>query len=88
MKTTTEGGIDFKEIKKMATEFKGFRYPKYIKMKQEYYDKLADEVQKQVNIIEVRDVNMQPINTLYGLKVVIDNDIEKDYEVVYEESIR
>jgi len=78
MNTTTEGGIDFKEIKKMATEFKGFRYPKYIKMKQEYYDKLADEVQKQVNFIEIRNVNMQP------LKVVIDNNIEKDFKVIYE----
>jgi len=79
MNATTGEGINFKEIKKMATEFKGFRYPKYIKMKQEYYDKLADEVQKQVNFIEIRNVNMQP------LKVVIDNNIEKDFKVIYEQ---
>ena len=85
MSTTTEDRITIEEIGKMASEFKEFKRPKYIKMKQDYYDRLVADVQRQVNIIEVRDVNMQPLNTLYGLKVVIDNNIEKDFEVIYEQ---
>ena len=74
------------ELLKMAKEMnaKKERIPIAIKMKQDYYDRLATEIQRYDNLIEVRDTNMQPINTMYGLKVIIDNKIKKEYEVVYE----
>ena len=52
-----------------------------IKMKEEFYNELATEVQEQVNIIEVLDVRKQPLNLLSGLNIEIDNSIEKDWEV-------
>ena len=82
--STTEDRITIEEIKKMGSEFKGFKCPKYIKMKQEYYDRLVGDVQRKVNIIEVRNVNIRPLHTLYELKIVIDNKIKKDFEVIYE----
>lgn len=84
MSTTTEDRITIEEIEKKASEFKGFKCPKYIKMKQEYYDRLIVDVQRKVNIIEVRNVNIQSLHSLYELKIVIDNKIEKDFEVIYE----
>lgn len=53
-----------------------------IKMKQETYNQLAREVQEQVNIVEVLDVNRQPLNRLCDVRIEIDNSIKKDYEVV------
>ena len=49
-------------------------------MKEDTYKKIATEVQEQVNIIEVLDARKQPLNSLYGLKIEIDNSIEKDWE--------
>ena len=53
-----------------------------IKMKEEFYNELAREVQEQVNIVEVLDINRQPLNRICDVRIEIDNDIEKDYEVV------
>ena len=84
MNATTDDKINFKDIHKMINEFqKKECIPIAIKMKQDYYDRLATEAQRYVNLIEVRDTNMQPINTMYGLKVIIDNNIEKEFEVEY-----
>jgi len=86
-KATTDEEINYNdifEIYKSVSRVKGFKVPTKIKMKQDYYDKLAIEMQRNTNLIEVRDTNMQPLNTLYGLKVEIDNSITKDWEVVYE----
>lgn len=55
---------------------------KKIKMKEEFYNQLARELQEQVNIIEVLDKNRNPLNRLYDVKIEIDNSINKDYEVV------
>ena len=52
-----------------------------IKMKEEFYNELAREVQEQVNITEVLDKDKQPLNKLCGVRIEIDNDIEKDYEL-------
>lgn len=52
-----------------------------IKMKEEFYNELAREIQKQVNITEVLDKDKQPLNKLCGVRIEIDNDIEKDYEL-------
>ena len=52
-----------------------------IKMKEEFYNKLAREVQEQVNITEVLDKDKQPLNKLCGVRIEIDNDIEEDYEL-------
>jgi len=82
--TTTDKEIDFHELYKSIENMKGWKVPTKIKMKQDYYDRLATDVQKEVNMVEVRDINMQPLNALYGLKVEIDDDINKDWEVVYE----
>lgn len=54
---------------------------KKIKMKEEFYNELAREVQKQVNITEVLDKDKQPLNRLCDVRIEIDNDIEKDYEL-------
>ena len=84
MNATTDDKINFKDIHKMINECqKKECIPIAIKMKQDYYDRLATEAQRYVNLIEVRDTNMQPINTMYGLKVIIDNNIEKEFEVEY-----
>lgn len=53
-----------------------------IKMKEEFYNELAREVQEQVNITEVLDKDRQPLNRLCNVRIEIDNSIEKDYEVV------
>ena len=55
--------------------------PRKLKMKEDVYKKIATKAQEQVNIIEVLDERKQPLNTLYGLKIEIDNSIEKDWEV-------
>ena len=52
-----------------------------IKIKEEFYNELAREIQKQVNITEVLDKDKQPLNKLCGVRIEIDNDIEKDYEL-------
>ena len=52
-----------------------------IKMKEEFYNELAREIQKQVNITEVLDKDKQPLNKLCGVRIEIDNDIEEDYEL-------
>ena len=51
--------------------------PRKIKMKEDTYKKIATEVQEQGDIIEVLDVRRQPLNSLYGLKIEIDNSIKK-----------
>lgn len=53
-----------------------------IKMKEEFYNELAREVQEQVNIVEVLDKNGQPLNRLCDVRIEIDNNIKKDYEVI------
>lgn len=53
-----------------------------IKMKEEFYNELAREVQDHVNITEVLDSNKQPLNRLCDIRIEIDNSIEKDYGVV------
>lgn len=55
-----------------------------IKMKEEFYSKLIVEIQKDYGIVEVLDVNYQPINTLNGLKIEIDDTIKNDYELTYD----
>ena len=67
------------EMDKIISRFP--KAPRKIKMKEDVYEKLATEVQEQVNIIEVLDTRKQPLNTLHGLKIEIDNNIEKDWEV-------
>lgn len=52
-----------------------------IKMKEEFYNQLAREVQEQVNITEVLDKDRQPLNRLCDIRIEIDNSIEKDYEL-------
>lgn len=82
--TTTDKEINFHELYKSIKDMEGWKVPTKIKMKQNYYDRLATDVQKEANIVKVRDSNMQPLNALYGLKVEIDDNINKDWEVVYE----
>lgn len=53
-----------------------------IKMKEEFYNQLAREVQEQVNITEILDENKQPLNRICDIRIEIDNGIDKDYEVV------
>ncbi len=53
-----------------------------IKMKEDFYNQLAREVQEQANITEVLDKDRQPLNRLCDIRIEIDNSIEKDYEVV------
>lgn len=55
---------------------------KKIKMKEEFYNQLAREVQEQLNIAEILDKNRQPLNRLCDIRIEIDNSINKDYEVV------
>lgn len=71
------------EIHKVQEKFFGLSKPvKKIKMKEGFYNELAREVQKQVRITEVLDINRQPLNRLCDIRIEIDNDIEKDYEIV------
>lgn len=63
--------------------FKLEEYPKKIKMKQDFYDYLATQAQKDTYIIEILDKNKQPLSTLFGLKIEIDNNIKKYFEVIY-----
>ncbi len=71
----TKAQILFSRIYKPVTK---------IKMKEEFYSKLIVALQKDYGIVEVLDVNYQPINTLNGLKIEIDNTIKKDYELIYD----
>lgn len=73
----------FSEIEETMNRF--LKAPRKIKMKEDVYKKIAAEAQEQeqeqVNIIEVLDARKQPLNLLCGLKIEIDNNIEKDWEV-------
>lgn len=60
---------------------KYLKVPTKIKMKEDVYKKIATEVQKQKNTMEVLDARKQPLNPIFGLKIEIDNSIEKDFEV-------
>ena len=53
-----------------------------IKMKEEFYNNLAREIHQQYKLIEVLDVDKQPLNKIMDIRIEIDNEIEKDYEVV------
>ena len=82
-KATTDGEIQIDEIIKAIEDWQELSKPvQKIKMKEETYNILARETQKIVNISEVLDINRQPLNRLCGVRIEIDNDIEKDYEVV------
>lgn len=63
------------EINKTRKRF--LKAPRKIKMKKDVYEKIVT----QVNMIRVVDITKQPLNTLYGLEIEIDNSIEKDWEV-------
>ena len=63
------------EINKTRKRF--LEAPRKIKMKKDVYEKIVT----QVNMIRVVDITKQPLNTLYGLEIEIDNSIEKDWEV-------
>ena len=80
MKEKTADEI-FSEIEETMNRF--LKAPRKIKMKEDVYKKIATEVQEQeqVNIIEVLGARKQPLNLLQGLKIEIDNSIEKDWEV-------
>lgn len=78
MKEKTADEIIF-EIDETVSRF--LKAPRKIKMKEDVYRKIATETQRQVNIIEVLDARKQPLNPLKGLKIEIDNSIEKDWEV-------
>lgn len=80
MKEKTADEI-FSEIEETMNRF--LKAPRKIKMKEDVYKKIAAEAQEQepVNIIEVLDSRKQPLNLLQGLKIEIDNSIEKDWEV-------
>lgn len=78
MKTVDEIISEIEETKN-----KFLKAPRKIKIKENVYKKIATKVkaQEQANIIEVLDTRKQPLNTLRGLKIEIDNSIEKDWEV-------
>ena len=59
-----------------------YRPIKKIKMKEEFYSQVAVEARELLTTAEVLDENKNPLNTLYGVKIEIDNSIEKDFEVV------
>lgn len=81
--STTDKEIQIDEIIQAIQDWQDLSKPvKKIKMKDEFYNQLAREVQKQVMIAEVLDINRQPLNRLCGVRIEIDNSIEKDYEVV------
>lgn len=63
------------EINKTRKRF--LKAPRKIKMKKDVYEKIVT----QVNMIRVVDITKQPLNTLYGLEIEIDNSIEKDWEM-------
>ena len=67
------------EINKTRKNF--LKAPRKIKMKEDLYEKIVTKAQEQMNVIAVVDITKQPLNTLYGLKIEIDNSIEKDWEV-------
>lgn len=69
------------EINKTRKRF--LEAPRKIKMKKDVYEKIVTKAQEQVNMIRVVDITKQPLNTLYGLEIEIDNSIEKDWEVFY-----
>lgn len=76
MKTVDEIISEIEETKN-----KFLKAPRKIKIKENVYKKIATKAQEQANIIEVLDTRKQPLNTLRGLKIEIDNSIEKDWEV-------
>ena len=78
MKTVDEIISEIEETKN-----KFLKAPRKIKIKENVYKKIPTKVkaQEQANIIEVLDTRKQPLNTLRGLKIEIDNSIEKDWEV-------
>lgn len=76
-----ENNADELLFKIRETINKLLKAPRKIKMKEDIYNKIATEAQKQA-IIEILDVNKQPLNTLFGVKIEIDNSIEKDWEVL------
>lgn len=71
-------------IKAKSLFFKTGKVVTKIKMKEEFYSKLVVAIQKDYAIIEVLDVNHQPLNKIMGVKIEIDNTIKKDYEVIYD----
>lgn len=52
-------------------------------MQQDFYDFLTMLVQHNVEIIEILDKNKQQLNTLFGLKIEIDDIINTNYEKVF-----
>ncbi len=76
-----ENNADELLFKIRETINKLLKAPRKIKMKEDIYNKIATEAQEQA-IIEILDVNKQPLNTLFGVKIEIDNSIEKDWEVL------
>lgn len=62
------------EINKTRKRF--LEAPRKIKMKKDVYEKIVTKAQEQVNMIIVVDITKQPLNTLYGLEIEIDNSIE------------
>ena len=79
MKEKTAGEIISEIEERMSGLF--LKAPRKIKMKEDTYKKIATAAQEQVNIIEVLDARKQPLNSLCGLKIEIDNNIEKDWVV-------
>ena len=77
-----ENNADELLFKIRETINKLLKAPRKIKMKEDIYNKIATEAHEQANIIEILDVNKQPLNTLFGVKIEIDNSIEKDWEVL------
>ena len=71
------------EIRKAQRMFNELPKPvKKIKMKEEYYNNLAREVQSQYQLTEILDKDGQPLNRISDIRIEIDNSIENDYEVV------
>lgn len=80
-----EEEIDIDEMIKSINDFRrDFKIVKKIKMKEEFYNKLAREVQNQVKIVEVLDIHRQPLNKMSDIRIEIDNSIDDDYEIIYE----
>ena len=71
------------EIRKAQRMFDELPNPvKKIKMKEEYYNNLAREVQSQYQLTEILNKDGQPLNRMCDIRIEIDNSIENDYEVV------
>lgn len=75
---------DPEEIKKMIEEINKndiYKPIQKIKMKKEFYNKVVQEVKKNIYISEVLDETRQPLNRIYGVRIEIDDDIKKAWEV-------